>query len=141
MMNKQGFTLVETAASLVVTGFVFIILIYTNQLLASNKQMVDKMYENTSTFDYITLALLQDVKSSTGSFQVESDRLRLYKSDGTYNEFKFDLGTLYRNNDKICKAKSVDFIDNGNAFEFVMLFEDMPAFELTIYKPQQGYDG
>lgn len=141
MNNKRGFTMIELVAGMVVMALSLAMLAYANQMLMQNKRSVDDMYENTTTFDYITLALLQDVKSSTGTFQVEPNVLRLYKPDGTYNEFRFDLGMLYRNSEKICDATTCDFKDLGNAVEVTMTFESMPDFNLTLYKPQQGYDG
>lgn len=141
MSNKKGFTLIELVAGMIVMALSLAMLAYANQMLMQNKRSVDSMYENTTTFDYITLALLQDVKSSTGTFQVEPNVLRLYKPGGTYNEFRFDTGMLYRNSEKICDATTCSFMDLGNAVDIKMTFEDMPDFILTLYKPQQGYDG
>lgn len=141
MINKKGFTLVELVAGMVVMTLSLALLAYANQMLIQNKRSVDSMYENTTTFDYITLSLLQDIRSSTGTFQVEPNVLRLYRPDGTYNEFRFDKGIMYRNKEKICDATTCSFQDLGNSVEVKITFDEMPDFLLTLYKPQQGYSG
>ncbi len=140
-MNKRGFTMAELIAVLFITGLVMVMLGAANGLLIQDKEQVDDMYEGTSTFDYLTRSLIEDIKSSNGTFQVESDIFRAYRSDGTYSEIRFDLGVIYRNGEKICEADSINFTDLGNAIQVDARFDIMPDMHLTLFKPQPGYDG
>lgn len=140
-MNKRGFSMIELVATLAVFALVMLLLGMANRFLVQDKQLVDDMYEGTSTYDYIVRSLIEDIKSSDGTFQVESDIFRAYRADGTYNEIRYDLGVVYRNGEKVCDAKSVVFSDVGNAIQVDMKFDIMPELHLTLYKPQPGFDG
>ena len=141
MINKRGFTLMEMMASLIVIGIGMMLLGHANNLLMRNKVAVDKMYETTSTYDYLIHSLVKDIKSSDGTFQVETNTFRAYRYDGTYNEIRFDLGVIYRNGEKICDADNVVFTQIGGAIQVDMTFEDMPDVHLSLYGPQPGFDG
>lgn len=140
-MNKRGFSMIELVATLAVFALVMLLLGMANQFLIQDKQMSDDMYESTSTYDYIVRALVEDIKSSDGTFQVESDIFRAYRTDGTYNEIRYNLGSVYRNGEKVCDAEYVLFQDVGNAIQVDMRFDIMPELHLTLYKPQPGFDG
>lgn len=138
MRNKgKGFSLVELVISLALLGAFMTIIGQANSIFVGSLQSVKSLIDNSGIHSYALSTIISEVKSSNGTFEVETDSLRIYHSDGTYKVIEEKYKSLYIDSERVAPVVQCKFTDEGNSIRAQIIFKDYPKIDVTVYKPKE----